>query len=125
MSSGVPSHDSLEEHVHHGNYVKIWAVLVVLLIISVLGPMTGIRWLVLSTAFGIALIKAYMVAKNFMHVNIERRWVRYLLITCLVFLGILFAGVAPDVMKHQGLNWNNDAAKKAIENGSKGDGKHE
>jgi caa(3)-type oxidase subunit IV len=125
MSSEVASHDSLEEHVHHGNYVKIWAILVVLLIISVLGPMTGIRWLVLSTAFGIAVIKAVMVAKNFMHVNIERRWVGYLLITCLVFLGILFAGVAPDIMKHQGLHWDNYAAKKAIENGSKGDGKHE
>ena len=79
-------HDS-EDHVHHGNYVKIWAILVVLLIISVLGPLTGIRWLVLFTAFGIAIIKAYMVAKNFMHVNVEQRWVRYLLITCLVFLG--------------------------------------
>src|SRR5581483_4720614 len=118
-------HDPLEEHVHHGNYVKIWAVLVVLLIISVLGPMTGIRWLVLSTAFGIAVIKAYMVAKNFMHVNIERRWVGYLLITCLVFLGILFAGVAPDIMKHQGLRWENYAAKRAVQAGSQGEGKHE
>jgi caa(3)-type oxidase subunit IV len=114
-----------EDHVHHGNYVKIWAILVVLLIISVLGPLTGIRWLVLSTAFGIALVKAYLVARNFMHVNLERRWVAYLLITCLVFLAILFAGVSPDVMKHQGLHWNNYAAKQAIQAGSHGDGKHE
>jgi len=114
-----------EDHVHHGNYIKIWAILVVLLIISVLGPLTGIRWLVLFTAFGIAIIKAYMVAKNFMHVNLERRWVAYLLITCLVFLAILFAGVSPDVMKHQGLHWDNYAAKKAIQAGYQGDGKHE
>ena len=89
--------------------------LVVLLVISVLGPLTGIRWLVLSTAFGIALVKAYMVAKNFMHVNLERRWVAYLLIICLVFLGILFSGVAPDVMKHQGLHWDDYAAQKAVQ----------
>jgi 4-alpha-glucanotransferase len=24
---------------------------------------------------------------------------------CLLFIAILFAGVAPDVMKHSGLNW--------------------
>jgi caa(3)-type oxidase subunit IV len=114
-----------EEHVHHGNYVKVWAILVVLLIISVLGPLTGIRPLILFTAFGIAIIKAYMVAKNFMHVNVERRWVGYLLITCLVFLAILFAGVAPDIMKHQGLHWDNYAAKQAVQSGSKDEGKHE
>jgi caa(3)-type oxidase subunit IV len=114
-----------EAHIHHPNYVKIWAVLVVLLIVSVLGPLTGIRWLMLITAFGIALVKAYLVAKNFMHVNLEKRWVTYLLVTCLVFLGILFAGVAPDVMKHQGLRWDNYAAKKAVEAGSQASAKHE
>jgi len=121
----VHSEPETEDHVHHGNYVKIWAILVVLLIISVLGPLTGIRLLVLFAAFGIAVIKAYMVAKNFMHVNVERRWVKYLLITCLAFLAILFAGVAPDIMRHQGLHWNNYAAKQAIQSGSHGDGKHE
>jgi caa(3)-type oxidase subunit IV len=125
MSSEVSAAAASEDHVHHGNYVKVWAILVVLLIISVLGPLTGIRWLVLFTAFGIAIIKAYMVAKNFMHVNVERRWVGYLLITCLVFLAILFAGVAPDIMKHQGLHWDNYAAKQAVQSGSKGGGKHE
>jgi caa(3)-type oxidase subunit IV len=113
------------DHVHHGNYVKVWAVLVVLLIISVVGAFTGIRWLTLLLAFGIAVIKAYMVAKNFMHVNVERRWVGYLLITCLLFLAILFAGVAPDIMKHQGLHWDNYAAKQAIQAGSQENGKHE
>src|ERR1700722_15720903 len=106
-----------EAHNHHPNYVKIWAVLVVLLIISVLGPLTGIRWLMLITAFGIAVVKAFIVDKNFMHVNLEKRLVGYLLIPCLVFLLILFAGVSPDVMKHQGLHWNNYAAKQAIEAG--------
>jgi caa(3)-type oxidase subunit IV len=125
MSSEVSAAAASEDHVHHGNYVKVWAILVVLLIISVLGPLTGIRWLVLFTAFGIAIIKAYMVAKNFMHVNVERRWVGYLLITCLVFLAILFAGVAPDIMKHQGLHWDNYAAKQAVQSGSKDGGKHE
>ena len=33
-----------EEHEHHTNYVKIWGILVVLLIISIIGPEIGIKW---------------------------------------------------------------------------------
>jgi len=116
MASRVASVNA-EAHMHHPNYVKIWAVLVALLIVSVLGPMTGIRSLILFTAFGIALVKAYLVAKNFMHVNLERKWVGYLLLVCLAFMAVLFAGVAPDIMRHQGLHWDNVAAKKAVETG--------
>jgi caa(3)-type oxidase subunit IV len=111
---------SSETHIHHPDYIKVWAVLVVLLLVSVLGSMTSIRWLVLITAFGVALVKAYLVAKNFMHVTIEKRFVPYLLVTCLVFMVLLFAGVAPDVMKHSGLHWENNAAKQAVEAGSHG-----
>lgn len=99
-----------EVHVQHPNYVKVWAILVVLLVVSVLGSMSHIREVVLIAAFGVALVKAYLVAKNFMHVNVEKRWVPYLLIMCLLFVGILFAGVAPDVMKHGGLNWTKNPA---------------
>jgi caa(3)-type oxidase subunit IV len=109
---------SAETHVHHPNYIKIWAILVGLLIVSVLGSMSGIRWVVLVAAFGVAVAKAYLVAKNFMHINVEKRWVPYLLITFLMFIVILFAGVAPDVMKHSGRNWENNAAKQAVESGS-------
>lgn len=108
-----------EAHIHHPNYVKVWAVLVVLLIVSVLGSLTSIRWLILITAFGVAVVKAYLVAKNFMHVTIEKRFVPYLLVTCLVFMALLFAGVAPDVMKHSGLHWENSAAKQAVESGTR------
>jgi caa(3)-type oxidase subunit IV len=94
-----------ETHAHHPNYVKIWAILVVLLIVSVAGSMSHIREVVLIAAFGVALVKAYLVAKNFMHLNVEKRWVPYLLIMCLLFVGVLFAGVAPDVMKRSGLHW--------------------
>lgn len=114
-----------ESHVHHPNYIKIWAILVALLIVSVVGSFSSIRQVVLIAAFGVAVVKAYLVAKNFMHVNVEKRWVPYLLITCLVFMVILLAGVAPDVMKHSGLHWSNDAAKHAVESGSSARPKHE
>lgn len=90
---------------HHPNYVKVWAILVVLLAISIVGPFLGIQIVTLVTAFGIAIVKAYMVAKNFMHLNIEKRFVVYLLSTMLIFMLLFFAGVSPDVMKWQGDNW--------------------
>jgi len=94
----------MSEH-HHPNYVKIWAILLGLLIVSILGPMVGIRAITLITAFGIAIVKAYLVAKNFMHINLEPRYVTYLVATGLVFMLLFFAGTAPDVMKRQGHNW--------------------
>jgi caa(3)-type oxidase subunit IV len=105
-------------HVQHPNYVKIWAILVVLLVVSVLGSLTHIRDVVLIAAFGVAIVKAYLVAKNFMHVNVEKRWVPYLLIVCLLFIVVLFAGVAPDVMKHSGLHWTNPSADRPADAGA-------
>jgi caa(3)-type oxidase subunit IV len=109
-----PAAEHAEAHAHP-NYVKVWAILLVLLVVSVLGPMIGISWLTLITAFGIALIKAYLVAKHFMHLHLEPRYVVYVLVTCVVLTLLLFAGVAPDVMHHDGQNWANLAAKAEVE----------
>lgn len=97
------------------NYVKIWAILLVLLVISVAGPFLEIQAVTLITAFGIAVVKAYMVAKNFMHVNVQKRFVAYMLLTCLVFMALFFAGTAPDVMKAEGNNWYKPEAQWQFE----------
>lgn len=102
----------MTEHVAHAHaanhddrYVKIWAVLCVLLTVSIVGPMFGIRVLTLMTAFGIAIVKAYLVAKHFMHLNIEKRWVIYILVVMLAFMAVFFGGISPDVMKDGGAQW--------------------
>ena len=100
-----------DEHSHHPNYTKIWAILVVLLVVSVVGPMFGIRAITLLTAFGVACVKAYMVAKNFMHLDHAPRYVTYLVATCLLFMLLFFAGTAPDVMKDDGHQWEKPAWK--------------
>ncbi len=97
--------EDAEHAAHEINYVKIWGILLVLLVVSIAGPFLGIKIVTLLTAFGIAIVKAYLVAKNFMHLNIEPRYAIYLLTTMLVFMLLFFAGVAPDVMKHEGRNW--------------------
>ena len=89
----------------HPNYVMVWLILVVLLVVSILGPTVGLFWVTLITAFVVAVIKALMVAAYFMHLNIERTYIKYLLLTILLLMVVLFAGVAPDVMKHAGHNW--------------------
>jgi len=101
----------MADHAHaeahpHVNYVRIWQILLALLVVSVLGPMIGIKIVTLITAFGIAVVKAYLVAKNFMHLNLQPRFVLYILGTTLVFMLLFFAGTAGDVMKHSGDNWH-------------------
>jgi caa(3)-type oxidase subunit IV len=91
---------------HHINYVRIWQILLVLLVVSVLGPLLEIKIVTLITAFGIAVVKAYLVAKNFMHLNVQPRYVVYILGTALVFMLLFYAGTAGDVMKHAGDNWH-------------------
>ena len=75
----------------------------------VFGPFLGIRVVTLITAFGIALVKAYMVAKNFMHLDIEKPIVHWMLAVALAFMVLLFAGVSPDVMKDKGTRWTKDS----------------
>ncbi len=139
--SGHDDHGHGEHHVHPpAYYIKIWGVLCVLLFVSVAGPAIGELMpeglartlLVLSTAFGIACVKAGLVIHYFMHLTLEKRVVHYFLVTSIVFMGLFIAGTAPDVNQHQGAEypgpdgdystkednfyqWENVAAKAEIE----------
>ena len=103
---------------HAAHYIKIYGILLVLLAVSLIGPFIGekmdMMWLTLITAFGIAFVKAWLVLKHFMHVDVERPFIHYSLITGVGFMVLFFAGTAPDVMNHEGTNWENVAAKAEI-----------
>ena len=99
-----PAHADAPHH-DETSYVAIWGVLCVLLGVSILGPMVGVRLLTLITAFGIAIVKAYMVCRYFMHLNIEKKWVVYILGFMLAIMLVFFGGVAPDVLRPEGLRW--------------------
>jgi caa(3)-type oxidase subunit IV len=108
---------------HHVNYVKIYWVLMALLIVSVAGPFVGdalhMKAITLITAFGIALVKAYIVAANFMHLKFEKKYIVYLMLTAIAFMFLFYAGVSPDVMKHRGRQWENVAAQQEVERATK------
>jgi caa(3)-type oxidase subunit IV len=107
---------SEESHEHDESYyIKTWVILVVLLIVSVLGPELEIQIVTFITAFGIAVVKASLVANRFMHLNIEKKYITYLLLTGIALLLIFFYGVAPDVMRHSGTNWENVASQQWVE----------
>ena len=101
-----------EAHVHP-NYIKIWYWLLVLLAVSVAGPMLEIPAITIITAFGIATVKAYLVAANFMHLKFEKKIIWFLLILSICLLGVFFFGTAPDLMMTEGDQWIDCIADKS------------
>ncbi len=106
---------------HHVNYFKIYVILVVLFLISVAGPELGIRWVTLITAFGIAVVKANLVISNFMHLKWEKRIMKWMLASSLILMALMVAGISPDVLNHEGRNWENIAAQEAVARGLNGE----
>lgn len=98
----------------HPSYFKIYIMLLILFVISVLGPELA-EWmdlqgatrliLILVTAFGIALVKAYYVLAYFMHLKFEKIYAPYLLLSMVALLFVFFFGTATDSMKSEGHHW--------------------
>lgn len=95
----------------HPSYLKIYIILVLLFIVSVIGPEVAPAFgafakpIVLLTAFGIAIWKAYMVCAYFMHLKFEKIYAPYILLACLSLLFVFFFGTATDAMFANGHNW--------------------
>jgi caa(3)-type oxidase subunit IV len=125
---GGASHGHEDEAAHIKFYTKIYLTLLALFMVSVAGPviggLVGSKALVLITAFGIALVKAYLVCSHFMHLNVEKKYIGYLLSTMIVFVLLFYAGVAPDVMEHHGRNWENVAAQQETARAQKEHAEH-
>ncbi|MFZ5478467.1 MAG: cytochrome C oxidase subunit IV family protein [Myxococcota bacterium] len=102
-------------HDHSKHYIKIWAALFVLFLISVFGTLTPWFFLTITIGFGIAFVKAYLVIKHFMHLDVEKPVIWYFLGACLGFMVLFFAAVSPDVMNHEGARWKNIAAEAEVE----------
>ncbi|MBC8257610.1 MAG: cytochrome C oxidase subunit IV family protein [SAR324 cluster bacterium] len=103
----------MSETYAHPNYIKIWFWLLILLALSVAGPMLEIPALTILTAFGIAVVKAFLVAANFMHLKFEKKIIWFLLILSMCLLGVFFFGAAPDVMMTEGDQWIDCIADKS------------
>ena len=113
MSNNAHAHDHGHGGGHEAHYVRIWAILLVLLVVSVAGPFVGsalhMHWITLLAAFGIAAVKAWMVVKNFMHINVEKPIIRWIMVTGVALMVLMYGALAPDVQKGEGQNWKKDA----------------
>ena len=117
---GIPAH-----------YGKVWLWLTALFVVSYLGPLeiaptatkffgaTVGKVVLMSTAFGIAIWKASLVVKEFMHLPLEKKFIWYIEGVVVMFMLLFFFAVAPDVMQHEGRNWENRAAADVVEKGMK------
>ena len=115
------------------HYFRIYLLLLGLLTVSIIGPVVGGTIdrrvdifgldvglgvaLTLATAFGIAVWKASLVIKHFMHLSIERPIAKLFLTASVLLLALFWGGVAPDVQRHEGRMWENLAATAAVERG--------
>ncbi len=85
----------------HPNYVAVWLWLVALLIASV-----GVTTLPISTGvavfliFAIAVVKAVLVALNYMHLKFEHLLIYAMAIVPLVIFFVLWLVLYPDIALH-------------------------
>ena len=108
----------------HGvdHYFRIYQILVGLFLVSFVGPFIGemmpegwFRFIfVMTTAFVVAVVKAWLVAKHFMHITVEKRFIHYAIVTALVFMGLFVAVLSVDMKNHEGQNWKNVAAQEWV-----------
>lgn len=92
-----------ERHGHeadhaHPNYVAVWTLLVVLLIIGVAVGFVKNPVLGAVMVFGVASVKALLVAANFMHLKFEPLLVRVILLCGVACVLIVLIGLIPDIV---------------------------
>ncbi len=88
-----------EKNYHgHPNYVLIWIGLLVLFGLSMLAAYLEHRVLAIGAIFFLAVIKALLVAGNYMHLRYEPKLIWCAMIFALLCLVFLFFGLWPDVV---------------------------
>lgn len=84
--------------VRHPNYVLIWGILVVALVVSLLLGFVRLPVVVPVLVFSIAIVKAWLVASYYMHLKFEPLFVALIVGSGLACLYFLFFGLVPDIV---------------------------
>ena len=83
-------------HERHPNYFLIWLGLVFLVMVSLGASLTLPKRAALVVIFTVAVIKALLVALNFMHLRYERFLLYALAVVPLLIVAVLFFALFPD-----------------------------
>ncbi len=99
MTQAPPTASAARSDYHgHPNYFRVWLALVALLLGSLGFGLMGNHRLAVSLIFGVAVVKALMVAGNFMHLRWEPRMVWLVAGFGVLMVAFLYLGVMPDVL---------------------------
>lgn len=79
-------------------YVRIWAVLLFLLGVSIALGYLSHPVLATSLIFGIAAIKAYIVGAYYMRLKWEPRYIVWVLLFAVGLIAILYFTLVPDIV---------------------------
>jgi len=86
---------------HSRHYLIIWAWLLLLVIVSVAATSVLPKFQALVLIFAVAIIKALLVARNYMHLKNERAIIYAMVLVPLAFVIILFFALFPDFVFHR------------------------
>ncbi len=92
------TNDTVTTKAPHPNYVAIWGVLVVALLVSLIVGKMNLPVVTLILIFSVAVVKAWLVIAYYMHLKFEPLFVAAMVVTGLVCLYILFLGLVPDIV---------------------------
>jgi len=84
------------EYHGHPNYFKVYIALVVLLFVSLGTDLIHMRGLALTILWATALVKAWLVAQNFMHLKYEPWVMKLIPISGVLCLIVFYLSVFPD-----------------------------
>lgn len=82
------------------HYLAIWYWLMALVIVSVASASLLPKAQALVLIFAVAVIKAFLVARNYMHLKHEKAIIYAMAIVPLVFVAIFLFGLFPDFVYH-------------------------
>lgn len=83
---------------NRGTYIKIYVVLLAMVGLSALLGMAGHTRIAVLGIFAVALFKASLVLGYYMHLKTEKNWVKWMLVSGVACLVILFVGLIPDIV---------------------------
>jgi caa(3)-type oxidase subunit IV len=81
---------------HSRHYLIIWAWLLALVIVSVAATSALPKLQAMLLIFSVAVIKALLVARNYMHLRNEKAIIYAMVLVPLAFVLILLFGLFPD-----------------------------
>jgi caa(3)-type oxidase subunit IV len=81
---------------HSRHYLMIWIGLLALVLVSVAAASILPKVQALILIFAVAIVKALLVARNYMHLKNERAIIYALVLVPLAFVIILFFALFPD-----------------------------